>query len=50
MKFYDKALIKELTKKFQLSVEELEKVKASKLNWWNDFANTSANRNNNIKI
>lgn len=37
VKFYDKALIQELTKKFELSVEELEKVKASKHNWWNDF-------------
>lgn len=46
VKFYDKALIKELTKKFELSVEELEKVKASKRNWWNDFAQTLLNRNN----
>lgn len=37
VKFYDKALIQELTKKFELSVEELEKVKASKSNWWNNF-------------
>lgn len=37
VKFYDKALIQELTKKFELSVEELEKVKAAKHNWWNDF-------------
>ena len=33
IKFYDKALIKELTEKFDLSVEELEKVKAAKHNW-----------------
>ena len=46
VKFYDKALIKELTKKFELSVEELEKVKASKHNWWNDFAQNFLNRNN----
>ncbi len=37
VKFYDKALLSELTKVFELSVEELEKVKASKRNWWNDF-------------
>lgn len=37
VKFYDKALIQELTKKFEMSVEEMEKVKASKYNWWNEF-------------
>lgn len=46
VKFYDKALIKELTKKFELSVEELEKVKASKRNWWNDFVQGYLNRYN----
>lgn len=46
VKFYDKALIKELTKKFDLSVEELEKVKASKRNWWNDFVQNYLNRYN----
>lgn len=46
VKFYDKALIKELTKKFDLSVEELEKVKASKRNWWNDFVQGYLNRYN----
>ncbi len=37
VKYYDKALVKELTEKFDLSVEELEKVKSSKFNWWNEF-------------
>lgn len=37
VKYYDKALIEELTKKFNLSVEELEKVKASNFNVWNEF-------------
>lgn len=46
VKFYDKALIKELTKRFDLSVEELEKVKASKRNWWNDFVQSYMNRYN----
>ena len=46
VKFYDKALIKELTKKFELSVEELEKVKASKRNGWNDFVQNYLNRYN----
>lgn len=46
VKFYDKALINELTKRFDLSVEELEKVKASKRNWWNDFVQSYMNRYN----
>lgn len=46
IKFYDKALIQELTKKFDLSVEELEKIKAAKHNWWNDFAQSYLNRYN----
>ncbi len=46
IKFYDKALINELTKKFELSVEELEKVKASKHNWWNDFVQTYIDHHN----
>ena len=46
VKFYDKALIKELTEKFELSVDELEKVKASKRNWWNDFVQMYLNRYN----
>ena len=46
VKFYDKALIKELTKRFNLSVEELEKVKASKRNWGNDFVQSYMNRYN----
>lgn len=35
--FYDKELVEELTKKFDLSVEELEKVKASNFNVFNEF-------------
>ena len=37
VKYYDKALIEGLTKKFGLSVEEIEKVKAQKKSWWNEF-------------
>ncbi len=37
VKYYDKALVKELTKKFDLSVEKLEQVKSSKFNWWNEL-------------
>ena len=46
IKFYDKALIQELTRKFELSVDELEKVKASRRNWWNDFIQNYMNRYN----
>lgn len=46
VKFYDKVLVRELTKTFELSVEELEKVKASKHNWWNDFVQNYLNRYN----
>ena len=38
VKFYDKALVEELTKKFDISVKELEKIKAQKHNWLSDFA------------
>lgn len=46
VKFYDKALVKELTRKFNLSVEELEKVKGSKREWWDDFVKGYLNRYN----
>lgn len=35
--FYDKALIKALTKEFHLTVEEIEKLKGKKEGWWADF-------------
>jgi len=35
--FYDKALIKALTKEFHLTVEEVEKLKAQKKGWWAEF-------------
>lgn len=44
VKFYDKAIIKELTKKFNLSVEELEEVRSSKFNWWNNLVESYMNR------
>ncbi len=37
VKYYDKALIQELTRKFDLSVEKLEKVKGGQFNWWNEL-------------
>ena len=35
--FYDKALIKALEEKYHLSVEEIERLKGKKQNWWADF-------------
>lgn len=46
VKYYDKALIQGLTKEFGLTVEEIEKVKAQKKTWWNEFNNYYMKRNN----
>jgi cytidylate kinase len=35
--FYDKALIHELRKKFNLTTEEIERLKAQKNDWWSEF-------------
>ena len=35
--FYDKAVIKALQEKFHLNVEEIEKLKGEKQNWWTEF-------------
>ena len=35
--FYDKAVINALKEKFNLTVEEIEKLKGEKKNWWSDF-------------
>ncbi|MBP3756258.1 MAG: cytidylate kinase-like family protein [Prevotella sp.] len=39
--FYDKALINELKEKFHLDTEEIEKVKATKSDWWREFINSA---------
>ncbi|MBR2151622.1 MAG: cytidylate kinase-like family protein [Prevotella sp.] len=39
--FYDKALINELKKKFQLDTEQIEKLKSGKSDWWRDFINSA---------
>ena len=39
VKYYDKALIDALTKEFGLTVDEIEKYKAQKKSWWNEFNN-----------
>lgn len=45
VKYYDKALIEGLTKEFGLTVEEVEKFKAQKKSWWNEFNNYYMKRN-----
>ena len=35
--FYDKALIKALEEKYHLTVEEIERLKGQKNNWWSEF-------------
>ena len=45
VKYYDKALIEGLTKEFGLTVDEIEKVKAQKKSWWNEFNNYYKKRN-----
>ena len=39
--FYDKALIKELEKNFNLNKEEIERLKGSKTQWWREFINAA---------
>ena len=39
--FYDKALINELKKKFQLETDQIEKLKSGKSDWWREFINTA---------
>ena len=34
---YDKAILDTLTSKFNLTVDEMRRIKATKPNWWNDF-------------
>ena len=34
---YDKAILDTLTNKFNLTVEEMQRIKAAKPNWWNEF-------------
>ena len=37
VKYYDKAVIEGLTKKFGTSVENIERMKAQKASWWNNI-------------
>ncbi len=38
VEFFDKALIKTMEEKYNLTVEEIEKLKGRKTYWWEDFA------------
>ena len=49
VKYFDKALIEGLTKEFGLTVDEIEKIKAEKKSWWNDFNNYYKKRNSTAK-
>ena len=49
VKYYDKALIEQLTKKFNLSVEEIERIKGQKKTWWNEFNNYYKVLNSTVK-
>ena len=39
VKYCDKAIVDGLTKKFGLSIERIEEIKAQKKSWWNDVTN-----------
>jgi len=38
VEFFDKALIKTMEEKYNLTVEEIEKLKGRQIYWWEDFA------------
>ena len=39
VKYCDKAIVEGLTKKFELSIERIEEIKAQKKSWWKDVNN-----------
>ena len=39
VKYCDKAIVEGLTKKFGLSIDRIEQIKAQKKSWWNDINN-----------
>ena len=39
VKYCDKAIVEGLTKKFGLSIERIEEIKAQKKSWWKDINN-----------
>ena len=50
VKYYDKALVAGLTEKFGLSSEEIERIKAQKKSWWNEFNNYYHTRVNSTSM
>lgn len=46
--FYDKWLINELKSKYDMSTEEVEKVKGGNSNWWREFLNAAVNIGQNM--
>ena len=36
--YYDKAIVEGLTKKYGLTIERIEEIKAEKMSWWNDIS------------
>ena len=39
VKYFDKAIVEGLTKKFDISIERIEEIKTQKKSWWNDVSN-----------
>lgn len=37
VKVYDKKILSTLTEKYDLTIEEMERIKSKKLNWWSEF-------------
>lgn len=46
VEFYDKTLIRGLTEKFNLTVEEVEKIKGRSHSWWSELANNLSSGQN----
>ena len=50
VKYYDKALVEGLTEKFGFSLEEIERIKAQKKSWWNEFNNYYNTLVNSVRL
>ena len=37
LKVYDRSMLEGIAKQFDMTIENIEKVKAQKTNWWSDF-------------
>ena len=49
VKYYDKALVAGLTEKFGLTLAEIERIKAQKKSWWNEFNTYYSTRINSAR-